>query len=306
MTARNYMIGTGWWCADAEPPTPGRRYIGSDVIRSAEFHHLWSAAVDHYTQPQAVFIVDSASKQKPPIANPSYRMMSLLRNPGHAQVHTGHYGGWMASVIHSLEYALSNDVDYLVYVEQDALLYGEGIIEHCISRMRKPLMFGSGEGTPQPIQQSFFIVRNDGMRAFLAGLHSVRKQDKIICPEWKFVLASLPWSGRPLEFLLASERYRSLLHRCMGSIFQSTGFDLLPVGFGRSRPIDFTAEHFYFQHGDVAEVREYARRAAPAILSSVRKHAPALADFLLQQPVEAEPHAYDSEQLAGAATGARR
>jgi len=302
----NYMIGTGWWCADAEPPTPGRRYIGSDVIRSAAFHHLWSAALDHYTRAQAVFIVDSASKQKPPITNPSYRMMSLLRNPGHAQVHTGHYGGWMASVIHSLEYALSNDADYLVYVEQDALLFGDGIIEHCIGKMRKPLMFGNGAGTPQPIQQSFFIVRNDGMRAFLAGLHAVRKQDKVICPEWKFVLASLPWSGRPLEFLLVHERFRALLYRALGSMLQSIGFDLLPIGLGRVRPIDFDAPHCYFQHGDVDEVREYARRVEPAIMDRVRKHAPALAEFLLQPPAEPQQSLFHPEPAAGAAARVRR
>ena len=71
------------------------------------------------------------------------RTIRLPRNPGHATVHTGHYSGWTASVLYSLEYALAADIDYLVYVEQDVLLYGQGIIEHCIARMRKPLMFGT-------------------------------------------------------------------------------------------------------------------------------------------------------------------
>jgi hypothetical protein len=299
------MIGTGWWCADAEPPAPGRRYMGSDVIRSAEFHHLWSAAVDHYTHAESVFIVDSASQQKPPITNPAYRMMSLPRNPGHAQVHSGHYSGWTASVIHSLEYALSSDVDYFVYIEQDALVHGEGIIEHCIEKMRRPLMFGSGQGTPQPLQQSFFIVRKDAMRPFLAGLHAIRLKDNTLCPEWKFVLASLGLSGRPFEFLLSSERCRSVLYRWFGSLMQSIGFDLLPVGFGRSRPIDFDAAYFYFQHGDLAEVREYARRAAPAVIASLRSRSPALADLLLEP--KHDRHDHEATPLKGVAvTGAGR
>jgi hypothetical protein len=180
----DYMIGSGWWCTENAPRVPGRPYHGSDVIRTAEFHHLWSAVLDELTSPKGVLLVDSASPSPPPITNRTYRSITLPRNPGHASVHTGHYSGWTASVLHCLEYALSADIDYLVYVEQDVLLHGQGIIEHCIERMRKPLMFGSGAGTPQPLQQSFFIVRKDGMRAFLAGLHAIGQPDRVIVPEW--------------------------------------------------------------------------------------------------------------------------
>jgi hypothetical protein len=260
MREYEYMIGTGWWCGEQEPPTEGRKYQGSDMIRGAQFHHLWSASIDHWTRPSAVLLIDSASKQKPPITNPKYQVLSLTHNPGHAVAHSGQYSGWTASAIHSIEFALSNNAEYLVYVEQDALLFGEQIVDLCISRMRKPLMFGSGIGTPQPLQQSFFIVRNDGMRPFLAGLHSISKTDRVICPEWKFALASIGAHGKIVESAVSRNFSRRVLSKLFGTLIQSLGYDLLPVGFGRSRPVNFNEDHFYFQHGSLQELTEYIRK----------------------------------------------
>lgn len=269
MTRYNYVIGSGWWCTDSTQRVAGRPYSGSDVIRSAEFHHLWSSVVDTWTSPSAVVLIDSASPTPPPILNSSYRTVCLSHNPGHATVHTGHYCGWTASVLHSLEYALSADADYMVYVEQDVLLFGDGIIEHCIDRMSKSLMFGTGIGTPQPLQQSFFIVRKDGMRRFLAGLHAIGSPDKVIPPEWKFVLASLEANGRWVEWFCSSPQRRARLFRIFGSLMQATGYDLLPIGYGRTRPLNLNDPYFYFQHGSVDELREYAQRLPQSIRHAV-------------------------------------
>jgi hypothetical protein len=280
MNRYDYVIGSGWWCPDTDKRVAGRPYWGSDVIRGAEFHHLWSAVVDAWTSPKAVFLVDSASPIKPPITNPHYRTLRLSHNPGHSTVHSGHYSGWTASVLHSLEYALSADADYLVYVEQDVLLFGSGVIEHCIARMRKPLMFGSGEGTPQPLQQSFFIVRKDGMRRFLAGLHLIAKPDKLIAPEWKFMLASLGAHGALIEWLCGNEVRRSRLHRVLGHVMQRMGYDLLPIGWGRSRPLDPSARHFYFQHGTQEEIHQYLRLLPESIRSIAADRSATIANFL--------------------------
>jgi len=35
------------------------------------------------------------------------------------------------------------------------------------------------------------------------------------------------------------------------------GYDILPVGFGRTRPIHFQKEYFYFQHGSEDELNKY-------------------------------------------------
>jgi hypothetical protein len=37
------------------------------------------------------------------------------------------------------------------------------------------------------------------------------------------------------------------------------GYELLPFGYGRMRPINFQDEVFYFQHGSAAEISEYRR-----------------------------------------------
>ena len=277
MNRYNYIIASGWWCPDTEKRVEGRPYAGSEVIRSAEFHHLWSAVVDAWTTPSAVFIVDSASPVSPPITNSRYSTLRLDHNPGHATVHTGHYSGWTASVLHSLEYALSADADYLVYVEQDALLFGDGVIEHCIACMRKPLMFGSGDGTPQPLQQSFFIVRKDGMRRFLAALHLIARPDKVIAPEWKFMLASLGMHGTFVEWLCADEVRRARLHRLLGPTMQKIGFDLLPIGWGRRRPLELSAKHFYFQHGTREELHTYLRLLPESIRNAVTERSASIA-----------------------------
>jgi hypothetical protein len=280
MATIDYMIGSGWWCTENTPRVPGRPYHGSDVIRSAEFHHLWSAVLDELTSPKLVLLVDSASPSPAPITNRTYRTITLPRNPGHSSVHTGHYCGWTASVLYSLEYALSADIDYLVYVEQDVLLHGPGIIEHCIEHMRKPLMFGSGAGTPQPLQQSFFIVRRDGMRAFLAGLHAIDQPDRVIVPEWKFLLASLGVSGRLAEWVCSGEQRRARVFRLLGGLMQSIGFDVLPVGYGRARPIDIRAPYFYFQHGSLAEVQQYLHGLPASILRAAASRSPLLSELI--------------------------
>lgn len=281
------MIGSGWWCAEQAPRVPGRAYHGSDVIRSAEFHHLWSAVLDALTAPKLVLLVDSASPSPPPITNPAYCTIRLPRNPGHATVHTGHYSGWTASVLYSLEYALSADIDYLVYVEQDVLLYGAGIIERCIAHMRKPLMFGSGIATPQPLQQSFFIIRKDGMRRFLAGLHAIDAPDKVIVPEWKFLMSSLGVSNRVAQWLCSGEVRRARLFRVFGWLMQSIGFDVLPVGFGRARPIEMSHSHFYFQHATVAEMRAYLRLLPSSVVSAAAARSPTIAELLAgDAPIE--------------------
>jgi hypothetical protein len=147
-------------------------------------------------------------------------------------------------------------------------------------------MFGSGEDTPQPLQQSFFIVRRDGMRRFLAGLHLIAKPDKIIAPEWKFMLASLGAHGALIEWLCGNEVRRSRLHRVLGHLMQRMGYDLLPIGWGRSRPLDPSARHFYFQHGTQEEIHQYLRLLPESIRSVAADRSATIAGLLRQNQQE--------------------
>ncbi len=276
----NYLIGSGWWCAEGNDQAVARPYIGDNVIRSSDFHHLWSAVIDHFCAPAGVVIIDSASPTKPSITNGSYRLITLPKNPGHALAHTGHYSGWTESVLFGLEYAIASDVDYFVYIEQDALIFGDGFIERCLAAMRKPFMFGSGQGTPQPLQQSVFFVRKDGFRTLLSGLHEIGARDKIVYPEWKFLLASTGLTGVTARLMRSRSVRRLTQVTFLGSLLQGMGYDLLPFGFGRSRPLQAGLNHYYFQHGELTELRSYFQRLPATVRARVAHNASNLANTL--------------------------
>ena len=180
-------------------------------------------------------------------------IISLPFNAGHSTKHVGKWSGWMRSVLLGLQYAQVADVEYFVYVEQDVLLRGEGIIEHCIKEMRTPYMFGSGIGTPQIIQQSFFIMHRAGINDFVSRLAAIPFRDSELCAEDKFVIAT-SWTLTHLSGVLArlNRPARQLILR------RFANYDLLPVGFGRTRPVDFNNKYFYFQHGTDKELEMYS------------------------------------------------
>jgi hypothetical protein len=238
-----YMISTGWWCSDDD--TRLAHHQGDARIRSVDFHHTWYRLVDRFTSPSRILIVDSASPVLPPVNSDDERIHvhSLAINAGHATNSQTQFCGWSASVLCGLQDCLHSDNDYFVYIEQDVLLYGEGIVETAISQMKSPYMFGDAKGIPQPLQQSFFIIRRDGIAPFLSRLLGIKESDRDLSPERKFHYACLPhlFTNKPLRWL--GRRWRS--------------YDYLPFGFGRKRPLDFSQPHFYFQHSSAEEFREF-------------------------------------------------
>lgn len=266
MQAR-YVIVSGWWCPD-DGEDSRRKLLGDDYIRSAEFHKVWYAAVDKYTNPEKILIVDSASPQPPPLNgdDPRVEYVRLSLNAGHSTNHQGKYCGYTRAILVGLEYALQCDADYLVYVEQDALVYGDGIVEHCINRMSHPYMFGHPRGTVQRLQQSFFIIKLDSARRFIQRLHSIAARDGEVSPEEKFHIAA---SKGPVALLcyLGQRREKKAYQRLDWKITPwLRNYDFLPMGYGRSRPVDFGEPFFYFQHGDREEVSKFlglAGLAAP-------------------------------------------
>lgn len=254
-----YIIGSGWWCADKVQDTR-TELLGDDDIRGQKFHQLWYEAICRYTSPEKIIIVDSASPIKPKLNkdDPRLEFVSLNVNAGHSTNHLGKFCGCVRAMQLGLEYTLQCDADYYVYVEQDALIYGEGIIEHCINQMVKPYMFGTGIGTPLRSQQSLFIIRKDGILPFLQKLNKLKQTDNEICPEEKFHLVS---SHGPVGLLAKfsqhsknNKLYAWLNWQCFKYL---RNWQNLPIGFGRVKPIDFDAPYFYFQHGCKEELNEY-------------------------------------------------
>lgn len=254
----NYIIGSGWWCSK-DNDSRERKY-GDEEIRGVEFHRKWYESIINNTTPEEIYIVDSNSPVKPSITS-EIQFVSLNENGGHATHLNGKYSGWMRSVLHSMSFAQNCKCDYYIYIEQDVLLKGRGIIEYCISNMTKPYMFGKCNDFNNPLQQSFFIIRKDYLDIFLARLYLIKYNDSLISPEKKFALATSPLFSfipkvifvRPKSKILAKLfwRFQNKLAQCLGS------YDYLPIGYGRDRPIDMTKDMYYFQHATKEELDEY-------------------------------------------------
>ena len=256
------LVTSGWFATDE-----ARSYVtaGDELIRGAGFRPLWWKSVDTFIKPQHVFIVDSASPVKPDDAactSTPFQYTELLINPGHSQNGKTHYCGAMAAIIMGLEFALHNDVEMFLYVEQDALVFGDAIVEKTKNALRrKDLVFGSGA---LDIQQSFFAANKRGIRRFLSALHAINYSDKQVAPEHKFMFAASRFLPSPLIKLAEFteiEKMRVAGLRLFSLVCGLTkNYAFLPFGYGRKRPINFGDDVFYFQHGSADELARYKKR----------------------------------------------
>lgn len=257
------LVTSGWYATNER-----RSYVtaGDDLIRGVGFRPLWWRSLDTFVKPRHVFIVDSASPVKPNDAahtSTHFQHVELLINPGHSQNGKTHYCGFMAAIIMGLEFALHNDVDMFLYVEQDALVFGKDIVEKTKSALRrKDLVFGASRA--HDIQQSFFAANKKGIRRFLSAMHAINYSDKQVAPEHKFMLAA---SRIPGPFIKLAEytdiqKLRGAGVRLFAAICSlSKNYEVLPFGYGRERPINFGDDVFYFQHGSAEELLRYKNRA---------------------------------------------
>jgi hypothetical protein len=256
------LVATGWFSTNE-----ARSYVtkGDELIRGVGFRSLWWQSVDTFIKPQHVFIVDSASPIKPDDAAHTatpFQYTELLMNPGHSQNGKTHYCGYMAGVILGLEFALLNDVDMFLYVEQDALVFGDAIVEKTKNALRRRnLVFGSGG---LDIQQSFFAANKKGIRHFLSALHAINYSDKQVAPEHKFMFAASRFLPGPLiklaEFTEVEKLRVAGLRLFSLACALAKNYAFLPFGYGRERPINFGDEVFYFQHGSADELTRYKKR----------------------------------------------
>lgn len=260
-----YIITTGWWCANDDEIDERKIIKGDSVIRTDQFHKLWYEAVSHYANPQKIFIIDSASPVKPVIDKEREVVISLMSNAGHSTHHEGKLSGVSRAHLLGMSLAMVNEADYWVYIEQDALIYGKDIIEKCISRMNKPYMFGYGLGTPQPVQQSLMIIKRKAIPGFINNFNKIKARDAEIAPEVKFAMAtSAVLRCIPEKLYIKMEedsKIGNILKRIIWKCIKTfRGFDYLPFGYGRVRPIDFSDDYFYFQHGEEDELNAFMRK----------------------------------------------
>jgi len=254
-----YVITSGWW---SSKESEDNRLIkcGDEFIRSKDFHELWYKAIKKFTNPKKIYIIDSNSPIKPQLHGDE-ELIELIENAGHSTNHIGELCGVSRAHLVGMMMALANEVDYWVYIEQDALIYGEGIIEYAISKMKKPYMFGSGFGTPQPTQQSLMIIKTEFIPDFIKKFTSIKAKDNLISPETKFAIATSKVLSLLPENLFYDIHSLNLKNKILWKLFEFfKGYDELPFGYGRVRPINFEDKFFYFQHGNKDELNEFLKR----------------------------------------------
>lgn len=254
------LLISGWFAA-AKP----RDYLtfGDDEIRSEGFRPLWWKSVDTFVKPDHVLVVDSAAPVKvddKAFTQTDVRAVELLVNPGHSQNTPHHYCGFMAGFIMGLEYALYSGVDYCLYLEQDALTYGDDLVQRIEQRLLKtPILFGGQRG--DFVEQSMMVLDRRAIRGFLKQMHAISRSDKLLAPELKCMIAASSLGRWPVGRLMSYEQHRLVrrLFEKMGVAFArgSKQYGHVPFGYGRERPIDFKQACFYFQHGTAEELRQY-------------------------------------------------
>jgi len=263
MKKYKYIITSGWWC-DNDASDDREKKLGDTQLRQVDFFSKWHEAIVKFSNPEKVLIINSASPVKPDLSSFSdVHFLSLDHNPGHPTKHLNRYSGVTYAHVLGMTYALLEDVDYWVYVEQDALIYGEGIIEHAISKMNKGIMFGSGLGTPQPMQQSLMIFHKDSIGKFLKNLSRISYPDSEFSPEMKFAVAASPifrlFPNCAINIFLKKNFLGKLFKKLFFWLSNSSlsGYKAFPFGYGRARPINFDDEYYYFQHGSVEELHRH-------------------------------------------------
>ncbi|TRL43006.1 hypothetical protein [Rhizobium straminoryzae] len=229
MNQISYSVVTGWY-ADHKIRTYATR--GDEFVRSTECFDLWYRCIDAFTAPESILIVDSASPVMPVLPDdPRISVVRLKQNFGHAVQGLSYLCGWSKALLCGLMYGFTNGSDYTVLIEQGSLFYGRDIIERQIAAFPDAdIIAPDGRGTPQPLQTGIMIFRSAIIPEFIAAYCRVASADKSLSPEVKCAIAA---EGMNLVFS--------------------------PLPYGRRRPLDFSAGHFFFRHGTTEEIRAFTR-----------------------------------------------
>lgn len=230
-----YTIGTGWWCDGSGIHTHSKHQIYVDKeTRQQDFFNLWYKSVTKFTNPEKIIVIDSNSPIKPDLSDKeNVTLFSLSKNYGAAVDGSskGVLSGWDRSILTSASIAFLDDAEYFVYVEQDCVLWGENIIEDIINGMGdKMISLGSGEGTPQPLQQSLIIIKREFIPTFLFTEMNSTTEELRISPEIRYF-----------------EKFKNHIK-------------FLDIDYGRKRPINFEDKKFYAQHLNTIELNQYKEK----------------------------------------------
>jgi hypothetical protein len=232
----SYIVHSGWWC-DGTGVHPGATKKSDPRIRSQVFFDVWYEFVTRFTKPEKIIVVDSASPTRPQLEGKSLEFLSMKRNFLHGMTCDTKYGGWTRAFFTGAFYALMNDAEYAVFIEQDCLPVGDGIIESAIAHMGdKQITFSIGG--PNHSDQSLTILRADYILKFAQAFFALPYDDREMDTETKF----------------------------MNVIKEHDSFIELPFGYGRNRPINFKDNMFAAQQWRPDELAQlFYKTDSPAL-----------------------------------------
>lgn len=211
----NYIIGLGWWC-DGSGKTEASKWNNStDEIRRVGFFDDWYRSVSKNTNPVKIVAVDSKSPIKPDFAALGIETIEMVGNYLHPDFGLKYVSAATRQVFMGAWYAFFNKAEYFVWVEQDCLLHGEGIIERAIENMGDADYSMGTWRHEYKLETCFMVFR---------------------CASLMKILQGFLESTAPVPEL----RYWGLRNHLK--------FIPMPFGYGRNRPIKWDDEHFFAQH----------------------------------------------------------
>jgi hypothetical protein len=232
------IVGTGWWCSGEN--TEG--FMGDNIIRSKNFFDLWYHLVMKYINPSKIIVVDSASPIKPNLnKKQNVEFVSLDRNYLHSRalskgILKTKYAGWTRSVFLSACYAHMCDADYYIYVEQDCLIRGEGLLDAAISGGSSGIWLGNQHRNARNVAGALFSSNVVQTSLLIARSESIMR------------LANGSIVGPQSDGEFAPEK------RLMGNC---KPYDLIQIPYGRNRPLAWDVGPMYAQHMTAEEVIEF-------------------------------------------------
>ncbi len=250
-TRGKVVVGSGWW----SDHSPHDWTIGTQEAHTPAFFSLWLKLVKKYVSPSCIVVTDSHAPLKPSIVDRAgVEWIELDQNYGHSndirigRISTKH-SGFTRSLFLGATYAIACDADYYVYVEQDCVIHGDGILDAIVAGMEHPIALGartSGgqgiEGRAAPMfQQSLIVVARSGLERFISAILSAPETDGELPPEEKLARDLAPFSE-------------------------------LCIPFGRSRPLDFSYPHFYAQHLTAVELASFLALEKKSLSPSCVSH----------------------------------
>lgn len=216
-----YVIGTGWWCDG----TLGEGEPSDRVMISKDFFSTWYEHVIAYSDPRAIIVVDSKSPIKPLFTQyKDVQSISLTKNyPPFMKFREGKnpYGTFRTAATRQMYlgafYAYFTGTDYFVWVEQDCLIHGKGIIDKAIENMQEATDISFGEFDDDLKVETSFIVMKAASIPKIFDAYLRVKNDR---PELKY------WKMTHNGFI---------------------NHVWFPFGQGRNRPIKFEDQYYYAQ-----------------------------------------------------------